>query len=461
MRSNVLPAAINAPYRTGIEMIMATNLTMMVRSRLAPSMLLLVVGFTAAGFTGCAACTAIPASRMPRSLLATPRAGREPINFIQLRQDPPPVYQLGPNDILGVFIEGVLGEANVPPPVHFPESAGVSSGQTPPSVGYPMPVREDGTVALPLLPPIHVAGLTVTQAEDEIRRQYIDAGILLPDKNRTIVTLMRKRTYQVLVIREDSAGAPSGGGEAFLAGTGVVRRGSARAVDLRAYENDVLHALSETGGLPGLDAKNEIKILRGAFSDARGRDALIEEYDDGEEPAGVSADNPNVVRIPLRRRPEDPPIDINEEDVILTNGDILYIESRSREVFYTGGLLSGKEQLLPRDYDLDVLGALAVAGAAVGTGTSGGVSTGGGYGFGGGLNPRGLIPPTEVIIVRKTKGGYQIPIKVNLQTAIKNSSERILIQPGDLVILQYRPGEMVANILLNSISINYFINKIQ
>jgi protein involved in polysaccharide export with SLBB domain len=410
--------------------------------------------------SGCVSWTAIPAYRMPRSLLATPRAGREPINLISLRQDPPPVYQLGPNDVLGVYIEGVLGTAEQPPPVHFPEPSQLSGSSLPPAIGYPMPVREDGTVALPLISPVRVAGLTLTQAEDEIRNTYIREKILPEGKQtRIIVTLMRKRTYQILVIREDSSSAQaSASGEAGIAGTGLVKRGSARAIDLKAYENDVLHALTESGGLPGLDAKNEIKILRGAFSDAIGRESLMKDFDEGNSPPGISPDNPNIVRIPLRRRPEDPPLDIDEEDIILTNGDIVFIESREREVFYTGGLLTGREQLLPRDYDLDVLGALAVAGATIGTTGSGGGSSGGFYG--GGLNPRGILPPTDIIIVRKTKGGYQIPIRVKLNTALKNPAERILIQPGDLIILQYTPAEMVANILLNSINIQYFINRI-
>ncbi len=40
------------------------------------------------------------------------------------------------------------------------------------------------------------------------------------------------------------------------------KRGSAHVVDLPAYENDVLHALSISGGLPGYDAFNEVWVLR-------------------------------------------------------------------------------------------------------------------------------------------------------------------------------------------------------
>lgn len=177
----------------------------------------------------------------------------------------------------------------------------------------------------------------------------------------------------------------------------------------------MLHALTETGGLPGYDAKNEIKILRGVFSDAAGRETLMRDIEEGICPAGMLPDNPNIVRIPLRRRPSDPPIDINEEDIILTNGDIVFIENREREIFYTGGLLQGREHLLPRDYDLDVLGAIAVSNASIGTVGAGGSGSGTGFGSSGSLNPRGILPPTDIIIVRKTKGGYQIPIRVQAE----------------------------------------------
>jgi protein involved in polysaccharide export with SLBB domain len=419
----------------------------------------LALGMALLTTSGCATMKAIPAHRMPPSLLAVPRASKEPINFIRLRQDPPPVYQLGPRDILGIFIEGVLGQADQPPPVHFPDQQGATSG-TPPAIGFPIPIREDGTVSLPLVSPIRVSGLTLAQAESEIRRAYIPK-ILAPGRERIIVTLIRKRTYQILVIREDSGASAM---SAEPGGVGLVKRGTARAIDLKAYENDVLHALTETGGLPGLDAKNEIKILRGAFADAKGRAALLEDLEDDNDLSGISPDNPNLVRIPLRRRPNDPPSQVSEEDIVLTNGDIVYIETREREVFYTGGLLQGREQLLPRDYDLDVLGAIALAGASVSSavgsgGNTGSFSSGGGGGF---SSARGLVPPTEIIIVRKVKCDeceYQIPIKVNINRALTNPAERILIQPGDLILLQYTPIEMIANIALNNFNVSYLTGR--
>ena len=407
--------------------------------------------------SGCASTKAVPVHRLPAEFLAIPRADKEPINFIRLRQDPPSVYQLGPRDVLGIYIEGILGQSDQPPPVHFPER----DGSIPPAIGFPIPIREDGTIALPLLPnPLRVSGLTLTQAEQDIRNEYVKLRLLPEGRDRTIVTLIRKRTYQVLVIREDSAAGGGGGGE--LVGAGLIQRGSARAVDLRAYENDVLHALAETGGMPGLDAKNQVIILRGAMLDAQGRASILRVLEDGEPIENViSPDNPNMLIIPLRRRPSDPPIKIDEEDIILSNGDIVYIQNREREVFYTGGLLQGREQLLPRDYDLDILGALAVTGGSVaGAPGSGGTGSNSAMGGSGSFsNPRGLIPPTDCVVIRKVKGGYQIPIRVNIRRAISSPGERILIQPGDLVILQYTPMEMIANIMLNNIQLNYFLNN--
>ena len=159
------------------------------------------------GFAGCQAYkNALPPECVGPNYFDAPRASKEPINFTRLRQEPPAAYLLGPRDILGVYIEGVLpperpGES-VPPPVHFPER---ESENLPPSIGYPIPIREDGTVSLPLIPPLNLTGLTLPQAEYAIRKAYtVDQRILRPDEARIIVTIMRPRTYQILVVREDT-----------------------------------------------------------------------------------------------------------------------------------------------------------------------------------------------------------------------------------------------------------------
>ena len=49
------------------------------------------------------------------------------------------------------------------------------------------------------------------------------------------------------------------------------------------------------------------------------------------------------------------------EDIGLRDGDIVYVDTRETDVYYTGGLLGGGEFNIPRDYDLDVLAAVSLA----------------------------------------------------------------------------------------------------
>lgn len=313
---------------------------------------------------------AIPAERAPASMLNTlPKEDLVDISMTRLRQDPPDYYQLGPGDILGIYIENVLGNGEEPPPVHFPEE-----GVEPPAIGFPIPVREDGTIALPLIDEIYVEGKSLEETSMLIRLEYtVKKKILPPGKDRIIVTLIRKRQFRVLVVREESGGVQD-----------VTKRGAGYTIDLDVYENDLLHALNETGGMPGTDAKSEVVIYRGLFEEGRHRDELIASLKAGQPPCQCPPpilDDPNVVRIPLKYHPANPP-QFSEEDIILKTGDIVMIESRENERYYTGGALAGGEFLLPRDQDLDILGAIAKAGGLVGTAGVGLSSLGAGEGDG-------------------------------------------------------------------------------
>ncbi len=102
--------------------------------------------------TGCASITnpvanGIPVRILPDELLAETKENFEPVPLTMLQQRRPESYKLGPRDTLGIYIEGILGNEETPPPVNIP-----SSPDLPPSIGYPFPVRQDGTVSLPYVP---------------------------------------------------------------------------------------------------------------------------------------------------------------------------------------------------------------------------------------------------------------------------------------------------------------------
>ncbi len=382
------------------------------------------------------------------------RSDKEPINFLRLRQAPPEAYLLDSRDVLGVYIEGVLGNKEEPPPVHFPET-----GDMPPAIGYPVPIRENGTISLPLLPALDIRGLTLAEAEQKIRETYINRKILKPDRDRIIVTLMRPRTYHVMVVREDDSGgglgnlgnlAPDRAAMAMILGT--TRKGMSHAVELPAYENDVLHALSETGGLPGNDAKSEVIILRGGFTNSEQRDYFMESMNDADERAEF-LNRPNVVRIPLRLGPNDPIPNVSESDIILNTGDVVFVQTRETEVFYTGGLLPGGQYPIPRDYDIDVLQAISMTGGNLST------SSGSSESFLRGGNSLGaLFPATRVIVIREMCG-EQVPIEIDLRRAMIDPAERVTVQPGDFIVLEYRPIELIGNIALSTFRLNWLIGR--
>jgi hypothetical protein len=345
----------------------------------------------------------------------------------------------------------VLGNEDEQLPIQMPEP----DSDLPPSIGYPILVREDGTVSVPFVNPIKVRGLTLRQVEEAIRHAYtVENQILVPGQDRIIVTLMRERTYRVIVLRQDNIQFGGGGRFGGMNQVGGIPGTERQAVRLPAYKNDVLNALSETGGLPGDEVKNEVLILRGRLIDAQRRDAFVRAFYENRpcDPClcmpKIPGD-PAVVRIPLRLPPGQVPT-FKPEDVILEEGDIVLLESREREVYYTGGLLGGGEFPLPRDYDLDVITAMARTGnlMTMGGGGRGGMGGGGGRGGmmgGGGIGGGWQVPPGQLFIIRRTECGDQITIDVDLNRAIRDPKARPLIQAGDILVLQYRPREDIVN----------------
>ncbi|MCA9015299.1 MAG: polysaccharide biosynthesis/export family protein [Planctomycetaceae bacterium] len=439
---------------------------------------------------GCAAIhplKGVPAQYLPTEYRGEVRSGKETIDLSLLRQPAPKHYLLDSGDVLGVYIEGVLGQFKEVPPVHFPQSQEVA-----PSLGYPIPIREDGTISLPLIGSVFARGLTLTQLEETIRRKYTtEKSILREGRDRILISLQKPRSYRVLVIRQENANDIVGTTVGNL-NVGRSKRGTGRVINLPAYNNDVLHALAETGGLPGLDAENSIYIIRGAAHSMNpslcpqpvqtgstdtgntGSRQKIQQVSDSYTPIPQSSPLPSdtafqvgqplystegatysgefmaptvindstmqrsgIIKIPIRLSPGEQ-VHLTQNDIILHDGDVVFIESRDTEIFYTGGLLGGGQYTLPRDYDLDILGAISIAQASRSGGTS--KSTGGPSA----LNQDVTISASNAIILRQLPNGMQLPIKVDLYEAVRNPSQRILIQPGDYVILQYTKSEAIA-----------------
>lgn len=418
-------------------------------------------GLSALSLTASVGCHAIsdvhesiPATRMPRHLCAEPREGRSVFPFTALGQQKPAAHIIGPGDQLSVYVFGVVPPGVDETPVlqrtqpinqrYYPPHGSVVGATT----GLPVEVDQNGKIELPLIDQVQVGGLTIPEATEAVKQAYRTKEITKEDTERVQVSLVTSRVHRVVVLRDDT---PSPVVQLVEPGqVDHIHRGSADVVDLPAYENDVLHALAITGGLPGTDAAREIWVFKRAGlqnphaicpEELQVRTASYHEGDTCEN---------QVVRIPLTGCPGEE-LPFRPCDIVLEDGDVVYLPRRE-EYFYVGGLVAGAKIPMPRDEDIDVIEAVALANGSVGgpLGQSGQALAQG--------TPGHMIKPTRVIILREMPDGRQLPIRVDLARAMVDQKERILIQPNDVVMLQFKPQQALANGLINVLNFSFLID---
>jgi protein involved in polysaccharide export with SLBB domain len=419
---------------------------------------LIAAAAIAMGITGCAAITnpvanGVPVQLVPDELLGPSKENFLPVDLTLLRQSPPEEYILSPGDTLGVYVEGVLGDSDSAPPVSVPDSADV-----PPSIGYPFPIRSDGTISLPLVGAVKVDGLTIDAAERKVIDRYLEEEIVRRENYRVIVTLLRPRYERILVVREDADQAKVSVTSTGLVGFGSQtsissgRSATGQVVELPAYENDVLNALARTGGLPGPEARQEVVIYRGSRTqDGRRRSPEELAMSCGPRFLDAMGDSGHVVRIPLETYPG-MPLDVADEDIILHTGDIVTIRNREPELYYTGGLIPSGEYQLPYDRDMSVVEALLKSRAPL---VSGGVST---SNLNGTIVTDGIGNPSPSLlsVIRKTPNGSQIVIRVDLNEALRDPRLNILVQAEDVLILQENTDEALSRYFSRQFQMDLF-----
>lgn len=403
---------------------------------------LLVAGLIASFLaSGCASLTVpgadgVPVRLAPPELVAPVHAPEVPIPLTALRQPRPDVYRLAPGDVLGVYVEGFLGDRTQPLPVYVGDRVErPNERQAVPAAGYPVPVHENGTIQLPGVPPLPVTGRSIPETQQAIRDLYVKEKLINEKVDRVFVSLLQPRKYKVLVFRQETPVANQS-----QLGLDLNKRGSAFLIELPAYENDVLNALARTGGLPGADAENEVIVFRGSFRPDGEGDLLCQQLNRSPQQWLQSnlVENSTVTKIPLFVQPGCVP-PITPPDIMLGNGDVVFLRGRNEQVFFTGGLLPPGAYYLPRDVPLDVLTAVSYVRGPLFNGAFGGSN------LSGALIQPGLGNPSPrlLVVLRKTPNGGQIPLVVDLRRAMTDPQERIAVRANDMLILQEMPEDAV------------------
>lgn len=435
-----------------------TNLRIrLTQGRMLRSLVASMAALVTVGSSGCYSISrahdTVPASRLPSHLFTESLDDKVAVPMTALGQAKPSAHRIGPEDTLAIYVFGVL-PPSTDETVILQRTQPVNQRYYPPhgsaigpTTGVPIRVNHDGTVDLPLLKPLDLSGMTLSEATKEVKRAYAAEDLLKEGRERVSVQLITPRVNRVVVIREDTP-SPSVAFE-NPGSSPFIHRGSGESIDLPIYENDVLHALSQTGGMPGTDAPNEIWVFRQgngitptSFTEPEAGSLIASHY------AGTAGNG--VTRIPLKGY-VGCPLPFSPADVVLNDGDVVYVPRRE-EYFSVGGLLSGANIPLPRDRNIDIIEAIAIAQGSTGgpLGSSGAVLAAGKPGY--------IAKPTRAIVVRKLPDGRQLNVRVDLGRAVTDPKERIVIQSGDLIMLHCTPLQGTINTVLNMFNLNLLLD---
>ena len=73
----------------------------------------------------------------------------------------------------------------------------------------------------------------------------------------------------------------------------------------------------------------------------------------------------------------------------------------------------------------------------------------------------GSPSPALLTVLRPLSNGRQIPIKVDLNRALRDPRERLRVRGGDILVMQERPGEATLRYLTQTFRLNTAANTFQ
>ena len=126
------------------------------------------------------------------ALLADPSLSSRKASAVKPETDTSRLAQLEPHtvqpgDTLGLFIENIWGASGSTPPIHTDPT-----GVRPPAMGYPMMVRPDGTLSLPILGSVKISGLSLKGVESKLMHEYAKREVLREGRDLVMVSWIRR-----------------------------------------------------------------------------------------------------------------------------------------------------------------------------------------------------------------------------------------------------------------------------
>jgi polysaccharide biosynthesis/export protein len=316
------------------------------------------------------------------------KAGKLPLEFAASRQGSPRKVDLSRLARTAAQTE-VIYPGDV---VEVTVATGIED-KTPES--WPLRVGDNGEINVPLVGPLRVAGLLLTDAEQTIRHASITRKVFRDP--HVAVLLKERKSIRVTVI-------------------GAVK--NPNTYELPAANNDLLHALVAAGGLTD-DASTivEIRSLPGYPGLAA-----------GDHPARASVAQQGEVRIDLLPASQGVMPEYRIED-----GSVIMVREREPRTIQVIGLVRKADQFeIKPDRELRLLDAIALA------------------------NGRTMEIADKVHIIRQLDGMRQpVVIAASVRAAKAGAPDNLLLAAGDVVSVEETPLTFTVGTINNFIRFGF------
>jgi polysaccharide export outer membrane protein len=337
---------------------------------------LMLVLLAASFVIGCGRGMLYDASSLPPRFMAPRAASLQDVDLSQLARTVGDTESLYPGDIIEVSIATGLEEEKTP--------------------SWKMRISENGTVDVPLVGNVRIAGLGLTQAEQLIRDESIRRGkFVAPNVS---VLLEKRRSHRITVV-------------------GAVEKPN--TYELPASNSDVLAALVRAGGLSDsagtvIEVKHPPTPIPLA-SQSQGPEAELPRFGRNRRRQQQYIP-PRTVRIDLEQQDN-----ASSNDLQLQDGSTVMVRKRPKRFIHVIGLVNKADQFeMPEGHELRLLDGLALAGG------------------------RTLSIADKVHVIRQVPDQPEpVVIEASVSSAKRDTSSNIRLAAGDVISVEETPTTFI------------------
>ena len=271
------------------------------------------------------------------------------------------------------------------------------------STTTPLRVADDGTVTVPLVGKVGVAGMTAEQAEQVISAESVTRGVF---RNPCFtVTIKQCRTNKVTVV-----------GAVNKPGTHELTRGSSSLMDALVAAHGLCKDASGEVEIRRADTRDSVSVAPAErlpyMAGKPGADGELVAYQAAPALPTIVKVNLTATTVGMEKAPE------------LRDGDVVYVTKRQLRPVYVLGLVRKPGEVpFPVNQDFRVLDALSLAGGC------------------------SNVVADSVLIIRQPPGDAPpVRIALSIQDA-KNGRDNLPLAPGDTVSVEQTAATAVVDVV--------------